>query len=206
MAFDLHEFIVESNLIDPQPSFYRGNGMKVIYPAWKPGQQMYDNTAEAFAFSRSLAEEGKFYLGVDRDIHRILTRGIDWFEVQGYSGNYRDYDVEVGGEVMPEHWKVEYLMRERWFPKILAWGTPQGEDADDKSWEAHHIFECIHPFADGNGRTGRLLLNYFRMMWGLEPVVVRKAEVRAYYNAIQWYRDDHFGELLLKDGGTSWPV
>lgn len=54
----------------------------------------------------------------------------------------------------------------------------------------HHIeFENIHPFVDGNGRTGRLLLIYEMITLGLLPVDVRYEERDRYYAAIKAYRD-----------------
>lgn len=54
----------------------------------------------------------------------------------------------------------------------------------------HHIeFENIHPFVDGNGRTGRLLLIYEMILLGLLPVDVRYEERDRYYAAIGSYRD-----------------
>lgn len=54
----------------------------------------------------------------------------------------------------------------------------------------HHIeFENIHPFVDGNGRTGRLLLIYEMISFGLLPVDVRYEERDRYYAAIKAYRD-----------------
>lgn len=54
----------------------------------------------------------------------------------------------------------------------------------------HHIeFENIHPFVDGNGRTGRLLLIYEMISLGLLPVDVRYEERDRYYAAIKAYRD-----------------
>lgn len=54
----------------------------------------------------------------------------------------------------------------------------------------HHIeFENIHPFVDGNGRTGRLLLIYEMILLGLLPVDVRYEERDRYYAAIKAYRD-----------------
>ena len=54
----------------------------------------------------------------------------------------------------------------------------------------HHIeFENIHPFIDGNGRTGRLLLSYEMIMLGLLPVDIRYEERDRYYAAIRAYRD-----------------
>ena len=54
----------------------------------------------------------------------------------------------------------------------------------------HHIcFENIHPFIDGNGRTGRLLLSYEMIVLGLLPIDIRYEEQERYYAAIQHYRD-----------------
>ena len=54
----------------------------------------------------------------------------------------------------------------------------------------HHIeFENIHPFVDGNGRTGRLLLIYEMISLGLLPVDVRYEDRNRYYAAIGSYRD-----------------
>ena len=54
----------------------------------------------------------------------------------------------------------------------------------------HHIeFENIHPFIDGNGRTGRLLLIYEMISLGLLPVDIRYEERDRYYAAISSYRD-----------------
>ncbi len=54
----------------------------------------------------------------------------------------------------------------------------------------HHIeFENIHPFVDGNGRTGRLLLIYEMISLGLLPVDIRYEERDRYYAALGAYRD-----------------
>lgn len=49
----------------------------------------------------------------------------------------------------------------------------------------HAKFENIHPFADGNGRTGRLAMNYFLVMHGHPPIIIHEEDRRAYYQALE---------------------
>ena len=54
----------------------------------------------------------------------------------------------------------------------------------------HILFEAVHPFVDGNGHTGRLLLNYLLMLDGYPPVNVKYADRRRYYDAFTSYHRD----------------
>ena len=49
----------------------------------------------------------------------------------------------------------------------------------------HAKFENIHPFADGNGRTGRLAMNYFLVMHNHPPVIIHEEDRKAYYDALE---------------------
>lgn len=49
----------------------------------------------------------------------------------------------------------------------------------------HAKFENIHPFADGNGRTGRLLMNYFLVLHGHPPIVIHEEDRKGYYEALE---------------------
>ena len=61
----------------------------------------------------------------------------------------------------------------------------------------HLGFEGIHPFVDGNGRTGRLILNLFLMQNGYPPINVKFADRRRYYEALDsYYRDDNPGVMV----------
>lgn len=49
----------------------------------------------------------------------------------------------------------------------------------------HSVFESIHPFADGNGRVGRTLLNYFLMQHNYPPLVIYEEDKETYYMALE---------------------
>lgn len=49
----------------------------------------------------------------------------------------------------------------------------------------HAKFENIHPFSDGNGRTGRLLMNYFLVRHGHPPIVIHEEDRKGYYEALE---------------------
>ncbi len=55
----------------------------------------------------------------------------------------------------------------------------------------HIAFEAIHPFIDGNGRTGRLLLNFMLMRKGYLPINVKFADRRKYYDAFTAFHKDN---------------
>jgi Fic family protein len=84
-------------------------------------------------------------------LHRILARAV---MDQGEAGRYRSIQVRVGSYLPPPPDAVPGLM----FELLEWWNTRSGELSPVLSSAIlHYRFEAIHPFADGNGRTGRSL-------------------------------------------------
>lgn len=101
-----------------------------------------------------------------REIHSLVMKGDDDAE----RGGYRTLDVRAAGTefVYPSHLKVPELMGEfvHWV-KSSAGGQPVR-----RASEAHLRFVTIHPFRDGNGRVGRLLLNLLLLKSGYPIAVI----------------------------------
>lgn len=62
----------------------------------------------------------------------------------------------------------------------------------------HAKFENIHPFADGNGRTGRLLMNYFLVLHGHPPIVIHEEDRKGYYEALEAWDSEQSLEPLCE--------
>jgi Fic family protein len=84
-------------------------------------------------------------------LHRIMAGEV---MDQGTAGQYRTIRVRVGGYVAPPPDRVRVLMSD-----LLEWWNKDAPKISPivSSAIVHHQFESIHPFADGNGRAGRML-------------------------------------------------
>ncbi|HXM32089.1 MAG TPA: Fic family protein [Chthoniobacterales bacterium] len=84
-------------------------------------------------------------------LHRIMAGEV---MDQGKAGQYRTIRVRVGSHVAPPPERVQPMMSD-----LLVWWNRDATEISPVLSSAilHHQFETIHPFADGNGRTGRML-------------------------------------------------
>ena len=67
----------------------------------------------------------------------------------------------------------------------------------------HHKFEKIHPFMDGNGRTGRMIMNYILLSNKFPPMIIHKKTRKEYLQAMRgadecnlWKVDERYAELI----------
>jgi Fic family protein len=119
-------------------------------------------------------------------LHRMLLGGIN----DDYAGRLRgagEY-VRVGRHIAPPPEFVPDLLNEL----IATYNSEHDRYFIDAIAHFHLEFESIHPFCDGNGRMGRVLINLQLAALGYPPVIIRsKGKQRSYYPLFQDYADSH---------------
>jgi len=115
------------------------------------------------------------------DIHRIILIGLD----DNNAGFYRNCRVRISGSnvILPNPLKVPDLMAE-----FYKWLSLNNENEPTTAIIAHLKFVTIHPFADGNGRTARLLMNTLLLKYKYTPIIIRPTDRKKYLNAIEKYQ------------------
>lgn len=108
--------------------------------------------------------------------------------VDASNGEFRKGNVSAGGFYFPGYDKVERLTKElasSLYDKMKAIGPANVKKQLDLSFTAHYDLVSIHPFYDGNGRTGRLLMNYIQLYFGLPLSIVFLENKEEYYTALR---------------------
>ena len=117
-------------------------------------------------------------------------------------GSFREHDIRpFPGGMRPLPWPEVSAMVTDWISEVQALHR-EGEGIEPEALaKLHARFEQIHPFLDGNGRTGRLVLNLLLVRLGYPPAIIFKGDRRRYLAALQSAdRGDHgpLGELLAR--------
>lgn len=103
-------------------------------------------------------------------------------------GVYRKIPVRIMGA---KHEPVQPYLIEPRMKQLLQDFNESAEHIVTKLARFHIEFESIHPFIDGNGRTGRLLVNLELMKAGFPPIDIKFSDRIAYYNAFDEYHVKH---------------
>ena len=105
-------------------------------------------------------------------------------------GDYRLVDVHAGARTFVNYSKVPDLMKV-FVQEInrLTAGAKTFQQKVEAAFYAHFHFVSIHPFADGNGRTSRLLMNYLLACFDLPIFYVYKSSRISYIQALEKARE-----------------
>ncbi|MCX6581823.1 MAG: Fic family protein [Candidatus Aminicenantes bacterium] len=122
-------------------------------------------------------------------LHRMLMNSI-----RPDAGSYRSHSVRIVGADVPtaNYVKVPFLMNSL----IDAINTPM-EDVVSHIAGIHSRFEQIHPFSDGNGRIGRLIVHAMALRKNLPPAMIRQEKKRLYYSYLNKAQQSQHNDLSL---------
>ncbi|MCK4550627.1 MAG: Fic family protein [Candidatus Aenigmarchaeota archaeon] len=158
-------------------------------------QEFYEarNSKEAISFIDSYA--GDLNALFIKEIHKILMRDI----LTDSAGQYRTVQVYIRGTtfVPPKPGEVEKKMnaliseyhknKKQYHPFELA-------------AMVHADFETIHPFVDGNGRVGRLIINYILTKNNIPPIIIEVKNRRKYLKILKEFqtsRKKEYNNMIL---------
>lgn len=170
---------------------------------WVYGQAHFGETPETGTLV-TLAEVRQIHAAAMGPVWEVAPHP-DATEREG-PGSFREHDIRpFEGGMTPPTWTLVPARVQDWLE--LANGDAAGlrDPARRPLPEAlavvHNEFEQVHPFIDGNGRTGRLVLNLILVRLGYPPIVVMKRQRSTYLAAMQ--RADNgdpglLGELLAR--------
>jgi hypothetical protein len=142
-----------------------------------------------------------------RQVHRLAMTPVwdvaphpDATDREG-PGSFREHDIHpFAGGMTPPSWPLVSARMQQWVEDVCTTAEQVGHGVIDR-WlpeelaRLHNEFERVHPFIDGNGRTGRLVVNLVLVRLGYPPVVIFKRQRGAYLAAMQRADGGDYGAL-----------
>ena len=132
-------------------------------------------TALAYLF-KYVSENNKLNEAFILKIHSLLLNGI-----QEDAGLYRKHGVRIVGANVPtaNYLKIPQLMKE-----IVKDINRQKKDIISHVSEIHSRFEQVHPFSDGNGRIGRLIIHAMLLKKNIPPTIITVKKKKIYLSVL----------------------
>ena len=138
-----------------------------------------------------------FDVELTKTLNRLVTSGTLPYRVPGaVPGEFTTVDMAAGDTIFGDHDKLIAQL-----PRLMD--STAGAMADGTAHPMvlaarfHGFFEYLHPFRDGNGRTGRLLSNFILLQHQLPELIIRKEDRQQYINALKSKRVEGTDEYLI---------
>jgi len=150
------------------------------------------NLARVVEYIRDKAAETELSQEIILLLHKMLIGNID----DGIAGRFRkrgEY-VRVGTHIAPAPEHIERMVE----TILLEYANDYDSYFADKIAKFHLDFETIHPFCDGNGRIGRVIIGYQLIHLGLPSIIIKNKERRTYYRSFGEYRDSKSTKIMEK--------
>ena len=150
------------------------------------------NLARVIGYIRNKSKETEINKETILLLHQMLISGID-DKIAGRFRKLGEY-VRVGTYIAPAPEHVERMIESL----ITEYTSDLSAYFLDKIAKFHLDFETIHPFCDGNGRIGRVLICFQFLRMGFPMIIIRDREKKEYYKAFGGYRSDKNTKIMEK--------
>lgn len=132
-----------------------------------------------------------------KTVNKLVTLHTLPYKAHGaMPGEFTTVDMAAGDTVFGDH---ERLVAQ--VPKLMASTARAMEDGKVHpmilSARFHGFYEYLHPFRDGNGRTGRLMSNFILLRFGLPELVIRKQDRQQYVGALRQIHTENTDDYLV---------
>ncbi|MEK7187673.1 MAG: Fic family protein [Patescibacteria group bacterium] len=141
------------------------------------------NLARVIGYVRGKSKETEVSKEIILLLHQMLIGGID-DKIAGQFRKSGEY-VRIGTHIAPAPEQVEKLIAST----ITEYTSNMSAYFLDKIARFHLEFETVHPFCDGNGRIGRVLINFQLSRLGFPIIIIRDREKMKYYETFSDFRD-----------------
>ena len=142
----------------------------------KPMRDIHETESHAAVFLEMLKVKEKISDQLLMKWHKEIFRETK----PDIAGIFRNYQVRIGPYLAPDWHKVENLIAQ-----LMDFTNQSNLNSVELAARGHYIFEKIHPFGDGNGRIGRLLMNYVLWKNCYPMLIIEYKKRKSYYNALQ---------------------
>jgi Fic family protein len=150
------------------------------------------NLARVIGYIRNKSKETEINKETILLLHQMLIGGID-DKIAGRFRKLGEY-VRVGTHVAPAPEHVERMIE----AIITEYTGDLSNYFVDKIAKFHLDFETVHPFNDGNGRIGRVLICFQLQRLGFPIIIIRDREKKEYYKSFAEYRDEKNAKNMEK--------
>ena len=150
----------------------------------KPLRDVKETEAHAKVFLEMLEKKEK----ITNNLILMWHKEIFGQTKSDISGIYRDYLVKVGDYLAPDWQDVKSLMND--LINHINDKKNQKINPVELSARAHYRFEKIHPFGDGNGRIGRLIMNYILWHKNYPMLIIEYKKRKSYYKVLKKSEDE----------------
>jgi len=150
------------------------------------------NLARVIGYIRNKSQETEVNREVILLLHKMLIGSID----EKIAGRFRKIGeyVRVGTHVAPAPEHIEKMIE----AVLLEYTSDLTNYFLDKVAKFHLDFETVHPFCDGNGRIGRVLICFQLQRLGFPMIIIRDREKKEYYKSFAEYRDEKNAKNMEK--------